>query len=232
MGKSRERNGIGTLGEKTLHAVLKNYFEPYGENQEIRIGGYVADIVGENGVIEIQTRQFNKLLKKLEAFLDYCDVTVVYPIPAVKYVRWIDTETGELSEKHKSPRKYTIYEVMPELYKIKYTLDNPRFHLCLCMLETEEIRLLNGWSKNKKRGSSRHDRIPKGLIDEIHLDCPADFDMFLPEDLPKQFTSKDFALNAKISREYAQVTLNILTYLERVKRVGKQGANILYEKTE
>ena len=121
---------------------------------------------------------------------------------------------------------------MPELYKIKYTLDNPRFHLCLCMLETEEIRLLNGWSKNKKRGSSRHDRIPKGLIDEIHIDCPADFDMFLPEDLPKQFTSKDFAFNAKISREYAQVTLNILTYLERVKRVGKQGANILYEKTE
>lgn len=159
-------------------------------------------------------------------------MTVVYPIPAVKYVRWIDTETGELSEKHKSPRKYTIYEVMPELYKIKYTLDNPRFHLCLCMLETEEIRLLNGWSKNKKRGSSRHDRIPKGLIDEIHIDCPADFDMFLPEDLPKKFTSKDFALNAKISREYAQVTLNILTYLERVKRVGKQGANILYEKTE
>ena len=183
---------------------MKNYFEPYGENQEIRIGGYVADIVGENGVIEIQTRQFNKLLKKLEAFLDYCNVTVVYPIPAVKYVRWIDTETGELSEKHKSPRKYTIYEVMPELYKIKYTLDNPRFHLCLC----------------------------KGLIDEIHLDCPADFDMFLPENLPKKFTSKDFALNAKISREYAQVTLNILTYLERVKRVGKQGANILYEKTE
>ena len=62
--------------------------------------------------------------------------------------------------------------------------------------------------------------------------CPADFDMFLPKDLPKKFTSKDFAFNAKISREYAQVTLNILTYLERVKRVGKQGANILYEKTE
>ena len=56
--------------------------------------------------------------------------------------------------------------------------------------------------------------------------------MFLPEDLPNQFTSKDFVLNAKISREYAQVTLNILTYLERVRRIGKQGANILYEKTE
>ena len=84
----RQRNGIGTLGEKTLHAVLKNYYEPFGENQEIKIGGYVADIVGENGVIEIQTRNFNKLLKKLEAFLEFCDVTVVYPMPALKYLRW------------------------------------------------------------------------------------------------------------------------------------------------
>ena len=75
---------------------MKNYFEPYDENQEIRIGGYVADIVGENGVIEIQTRQFNKLLKKLEAFLDYCDVTVVYPIPVVKYVRWIETVQNKI----------------------------------------------------------------------------------------------------------------------------------------
>lgn len=62
------------------------------------------------------------------------------------------------------------------------------------MLETEEIRLLNGWSKNKKRGSSRHDRIPKGLIDEIHIDCPADFDMFLPEDLPKSSLLKTLPL--------------------------------------
>ena len=96
---------------------MKNYFEPYGENQEIRIGGYVADIVGENGVIEIQTRQFNKLLKKLEAFLDYCNVTVVYPIPAVKYVRWIDTETGELSEKHKSPKNTLSMKSCPNCTK-------------------------------------------------------------------------------------------------------------------
>ena len=209
---------------------MKNYFEPYGDSQEIRIGGYVADIAGENGVIEIQTRQFNKLLKKLEAFLEFCDVTVVYPIPALKYVRWIDTETGELSQRHKSPKRYTIYEVMPELYKIKYTLDNPRFHLCLCLIETEEIRLLNGWSENKKRGSTRHDRIPKGLIDEVHLGCPADYDIFIPDGLPIQFTSKDLSTAVKISRECAQVTLNILTYLERVVRVGKQGANILYER--
>ena len=59
------RDSIGTLGEKTTHAVLKAYFEPFEDSREVRIGRYVADIAGENGIIEIQTRQFNRLLKKL-----------------------------------------------------------------------------------------------------------------------------------------------------------------------
>ena len=69
INKSRKQNGIGTLGEKTLHAVLKCYFEPHEDNQEISLGGYVADIAGENGVIEIQTRNFNVLRKQLNALL-------------------------------------------------------------------------------------------------------------------------------------------------------------------
>ena len=69
--------GIGTLGEKTLHAVLKYGYEPQEENHETKIGGYVADIVGENGIIEIQTQGFDRLRKKLSAFLEVCDVTAV-----------------------------------------------------------------------------------------------------------------------------------------------------------
>ena len=49
----RGQNGIGTLGEKTLHAALKAYYEPDAESHEIKIGRYIADIVGENGIIEI-----------------------------------------------------------------------------------------------------------------------------------------------------------------------------------
>lgn len=232
INKERESKGIGTLGEKTLHAVLKNYFEPHGENQEIRVGGYVADIVGENGVIEIQTRQFNKLLKKLEAFLEFCDVTVVYPMAQVKWLRWLDLDTGELSPRRKSPRNAKIYDVFPELYKIKYTLDNPRFHLCLCMLEVEEIKYLNGWSKDKKKGASRCDRIPLELIDEIYINSVADLKLFLPDGLPQSFTSKDYALCCKISRSLAQMVLNILTYLEIVRRTGKTGNSIIYEINE
>ena len=36
----RERSCIGTLKEKTLHAILKDYFEPNPEYQEVKINGY------------------------------------------------------------------------------------------------------------------------------------------------------------------------------------------------
>ena len=38
----RGQNGIGTLGEKTLHAALKAYYEPDAESHEIKIGRYIA----------------------------------------------------------------------------------------------------------------------------------------------------------------------------------------------
>ena len=228
IGAERSSKGIGTLGEKTLHAVLKRYYEPFEENHEIRLGSFVADIVGEKGVIEIQTRNFNKLLRKLECFLEYCDVTVVFPIPETKYLSWVDTETGEVTSRRKSPKKGRIYDAVKELYRIKYTLDNPRMHLCLCMLDIEETRYLNGWSKDKKRGSTRCDRVPTALVSEVRFDSPADYRSFIPAGLPESFTSKDFAKAAKITLKIAQTTLNLLTYLGQVERIGKQGAMILY----
>ncbi len=228
INNEREKNGIGTLGEKTLHAVLKNYYEPHTENHEIKVGGFVADIVGENGVIEIQTRDFSKLRRKLENFLEFCNVTIVYPIPQIKHLSWMDMETGELTNKRKSPKKGKIHDVIPELYKIKYALDNPRINLCLVMLEVEEIRYLNGWSKDKKKGSSRCDRIPTRLIDEVHINSINDYRVFLPQTLPNEFTSLDYSKHCKITRTVAQTALNIFTYLEIIERIGKNGNTIIY----
>ncbi|MBQ9869634.1 MAG: hypothetical protein IJM32_08250 [Ruminococcus sp.] len=229
IGKDRSNKGIGTLGEKTLHAVLKNYYEPFEQNHEIKVGRFVADIVGEQGVIEIQTRSFGNLLEKLDNFLEFCEVTVVYPLPALKYVSWLDMETGELSPKHKSPKKCRIYDAFKEIIRIKYALDNPRFHLVLCFLEVDEIRFLNGWSENKKRGSSRCDRIPKDIIEEVRFDCIEDYRRFLPDGLPEEFTSAHYAKACKINKQLASNGLNILSYLGLVERVGKKGRSFIYK---
>ena len=232
IGKDRSKKGIGTLGEKTLHAVLKNYYEPFEQNHEIKVGRFVADIVGEQGVIEIQTRSFGNLLEKLDNFLEFCEITVVYPLPALKYVSWLDMETGELSPKHKSPKKCRIYDAFKEIIRIKYALDNPRFHLVLCFLEMDEIRFLNGWSENKKRGSSRCDRIPKDIIEEVRFDSVEDYRRFLPDGLPEEFTSAHYAKACKINKQLASNGLNILNYLGLVERVGKKGNSFIYKVVE
>lgn len=58
IGIKRERQGIGTLSEKTMHAVLKNYYAPDVDMHEIPIENFVADIYTGTEIIEIQTRFF------------------------------------------------------------------------------------------------------------------------------------------------------------------------------
>ena len=43
IGVDRQRFGIGTLSEKTVHAILKNYYEPDEDKQEIPIENFIAD---------------------------------------------------------------------------------------------------------------------------------------------------------------------------------------------
>ncbi len=69
LGEERLRASIGTLSEKTTHMILKNYYEPDVDKQEIPIEGYVADIFTGQDIIEIQSAGFGKMRDKLEAFL-------------------------------------------------------------------------------------------------------------------------------------------------------------------
>lgn len=229
IGIDRQRLGIGTLSEKTVHAILKNYYEPDEDRQEIPIQNYVADIYANGEIIEIQTRQFDKMRGKLTAFLPMYPVTIVYPIPREKWLIWIDEESGELSKKRKSPRKGTPYTVFPELYKIKMFLKDPNLRLRLVLLDMEEYKLLNGRSRNRKKGASRYDCIPTELVQEIEIDDPRDFLQFVPLELEGAFTSKDFAAAAHIPLSLAQIVLNILLHMETVSRVGKSGRLYLYE---
>ena len=225
------RAGIGTYGEKTVHAVLKNYFEPFADSHESRVGGFVADIVGEDGIIEIQTGDFARLRKKLEACLAVSRVTVVYPIARQKWIIPIDPETGEQGRKRKSPAKGKPLDVFPELYRIKQFLSHENFRLCIVMLDVEEYRRppeTEGLKRGRRRGYVRYDRIPLELVDEIHINCLRDWGYFIPNGLPEEFTSADLGLLSGAGMSYASYMLNVLTAAGAVKRVGKKGNSFLY----
>ena len=231
IGHTIQNNGIGTLKEKTIHAVLKNYYCLEPNMQEQRIQGFVADIFTGTEIIEIQSRNFNTMRKKLDTFLPLYDVTIVYPIAATKWLSWIDEETGEITSKRKSPKRGNIYTIIPELYRIKSFLGHPNLHFILTFINVEEYRLLNGWNHTKKRGSTRHDGIPTELIGEVYLHSPQDFSQFLPSTLPTTFTTKDFQKAAKISQSYATTGLHILHYMGIIERIGKQGRAYLYRRS-
>lgn len=224
------QNGIGTLKEKTVHSVLKFYYAPDISCHEIKIGNYVADIYKDGKIYEIQTRNFSLMRNKLNFFLQEYDVTIIYPITHKKWISWLDIETGELSAKRKSPKTGTLYQIIPELYKIKMFINNPNLHFILCFIDVEEIRYLNGWSRDKKKGSSRMDGTPIDIFDEIKIQSMFDYMKFLPDTLEDGFTSKDLAKAAKISQKNAGILLNVLLETNVVSRIGKIKNYYTYQK--
>jgi len=226
--EQKAQNGIGTLSEKTIHAVLKRYYAILPEFEEKKCAGFVADICNGFEIKEIQTRQFYKCRKKLDAFLPDYDVTMVYPLAQQKTVRWIDPESGEVSAARKSPKKLSPYNIFTELYGIKDYLKSPHLHFLITMLEVEEYKYLDGYGPKRKIRAHRSDGIPIRILEEYELNEPKDFLIFLPIELPEKFTSADLGKVAKIPRDLAGMALNILYYLEIVDRVGKKGNSILY----
>lgn len=232
IGQQKGLNGIGTLAEKTVHSVLKNYLSPNSINHEIKVGGFVADIYTGQEIIEIQTRNFDKLRRKLNAFLKLSPVTIVYPIPNIKWIRWVNPQTGEISPPRKSPKKGKPYAIFPELYKIKNYLTDPNLNLRIELIDLEEYRYLDGWSKDMKKGSSRCDQIPTELIDEILINSLSDYQLLIPETLEHNFTSRDYKKASGLSLSASQTALNILHYVGALDRVGKKGNSFLYSKID
>lgn len=231
VNQERERYGIGTLSEKTVHAVVKHYMEPNEDYHEVPLEGFVADIFREDAVTEIQTAHFNVLRRKLDKFLPLYPVTIVYPIPAVKWVIWVDPGSGAEVSRRKSPKKGSPYQAFNELYKIKSYLGDPNLRILFLFIDMEETRLLDDWSRDKKRGATKYDRIPLELVDEMLFERVEDYRMMIPPEL-SGFTTREYAKSTKIPLSHAQTALNIFYYLNVVERIGKKGNSYLYEVRE
>ncbi len=88
---------------------------------------------------------------------------------------------------------------------------------------------MNGWNIDKKRGSTRCERVPNDIVDIIRVSGANDYIQFLPESLPSRFTTKDYAKHTKLNLKSSQTALNVLNYVGAVKRVGKLSNMYLYE---
>ncbi len=225
----RQRNTIGTLSEKTLHAVLKQYYEPFAAMHEMKIGRYIADIINEDGVLEIQTGSFTGLKRKLECFLPVTNVTIVCPVVHHKWISWLQPETGEIVSKRKSPKAGLASDACYQLCSILPYLTNPKLTICLPLVDVEEYRALDDRSKSRKRTSHRIEQIPVKLVGEVLLHSQRDYLRLVPELPDGTFTAVSLAsaLNRSVKRTRPLIT--VLETVGAVRRAGKEGRRILYE---
>ena len=207
-------SGIGTLAEKRLHAIIKSYLCEDEDLHEVGVQDtrYVSDVRIGNDVYEVQTGSFYPMRKKIAHYLDKtdCTVTVVHPILVKKWVSWVDPVTHEVTERKRSPKREGTVDLLPELYCLIPHLGNPRLRFRLLMLEVQDFRLLDGWSRNRKRGSNRYERIPLDLLGEEDFETIDDFRQFLPLSLPDCFTVKEFARHTGLRGRDAYSAVHVL----------------------
>ena len=224
------KNQIGTLSEKSIHSEIKNYLEPNKEYQEVKVGNYIADIKRDNEIFEVQTQQFKNLISKLNYYIkNEYDVTVVYPLIQEKYINWIDPVSTEIVERRKSSYRRYIQDIFKELYWIKDYIVNEQIKLKIITLTAEEYKYLDGYGQNNKHKATKIDKVPSKIINEINIQSVNDFKIFLPDTLPKEFTSKDFQKYTKSRSKYLGSGLKILREIGVIKVIRKHGNAYVYE---
>lgn len=225
----QNRDGIGTLAERSLHATLKYWFEPDEQYHEVKLPcGVVADICDGHRVVEIQTRRLASLRSKLEKLLPDWPVTVVHPMAWHKTLVWVDPDTGESTKPRRSPKVGQPWDALGELYWLYEFIGHPNLMVVLLLLDMEEYRLRDGWSRDGKKGSHRTERIPTAVGEPLVLADRRDYVQLLPPGLPDDFTTADFARCGRLTARQSGYAVNTLYKIGTISRIGKSGRAHLY----
>lgn len=225
---------IGTYKEKRMHVTLKRFIEEDTDKHEVKVGPFVADILHGNEIVEVQTGSFYPIKEKISYFLEKTDynITIVKPLSYIKWCVWIDPSSGEMSKRKKSPIKTEPKHIMRDWLFLGDFIGNERLTIRFLMLEAEEFRFLDGWSRDKKRGSSRYELMPISLVyDETFSSC-CDYGKLLPSSLGDSFTAAEYGKEMKLRSKfnfYAGVKLLCLAGL--LKKGEKQGRSNIYCRT-
>lgn len=223
---------VGTQNEKLIHATLKNYYAPYSDEQEIKIGSFFADAVSEDGIFEIQTKALYRLREKLRTFLEYSRVTVVHPVIGEYRTLFISEDSGEIIDETPMRRQYSKLNIFEELYSIREFLNNENLSIILVRLKTEKRVYFRGEKLPDMRSRSARKKclikqVPLEITEELLLENPRDYAVFLPDKLPDIFTKKQLCAAAKESR--SSLRTEVLRTVGLINKVGESGKEFLYE---
>lgn len=224
-----EQTGININNEKSLHSSIKEWYAVPGDRLEVKVDKYIIDLVREDSLVEIQTRNFSAIGNKLRALVKYNKVMLVHPIAIEKYIVMIEGPK-EVISRRKSPKKGKLTDLFDELIRIPDLIAVDNFILEILMTKEEEIRCKDGKGSWRRKGISIVDRKLLEVTEKITFTEKKDFLRFLPEELPEKFTNKELAKTLKITVFKARKITYCFRKMKIIKEVGKVKNELIFEK--
>jgi len=220
---------IGTLRETELHAALKRHFARPQDRLEVAVDGYVADIVRDGEVIEIQTHNFAAVKRKLLQLVEQHRVRLVYPIAQAKWITRVKADQQTVLSRRKSPRHGALEDVFLELVSLPELMAHPHFTLEVVLIHEDEIRCPRPGRPRRRGGEWRvcNRRLLK-VVDNASFATPVDFRRFIPADLAMPFTSHELAVALQRPDDAAHKLTYCLRKMGTVVIVGKRRRACLY----
>ena len=221
---------ISTLNEKPLHAALKEWYAEPGDRFEVPVDGYIIDIVRGDLLVEIQTRSFSSLRKKLAALTDRHPVHLVHPIAQEKWIVKLGDDGQSHMSRRRSPKRGTVEDIFAELVSFPQLLAHPRFTLEVLLIQEDEIRRHDpsrGW---RRRGWMTVERRLLRVVDRQVFGTPEDIGSLLPSTLAEPFTTADLSAALSRPRRLAQQMAYCLREMGLLDPVGKRRRAVLYER--
>jgi hypothetical protein len=225
------RPHVGTLGEKPLHAALKRWYAKGGDCIEEPVDGFVIDLVRDGLLIEIQTRGFASMKRKLVRLLDAHAVHVVHPIAVEKWIVRVG-ESGEVISRRKSPKRGAAVDVFEELVSFPELIAHAGLTLELLLIREEEVRRFDGTKAWRRKGWVVHERRLVEVVDRLVIDSPEALASFLPSEMPRRFTTADLADALCQRRRLAQQMTYCLRRAGVIQVAGKDHNAIVYSRTD
>ena len=222
---------ISTLNEKPLHAALKEWYAQPGDRLEVPVDGYIIDIVRGDLLVEIQTRSFSSLKKKLVALTESHPVHLVYPIAQEKWIVKLGDDGYSHTSRRKSPKRGKVEDIFAELVSFPQLLAHPRFSLEVLLIQEDELRRHDpnrGW---RRRGWMTVERRLLRVVDRQVFETPQDIGNLLPSALTEPFTTAHLSAAISRPRRLAQQMAYCLREMGLIASVGKRRNAVLYERT-
>lgn len=220
---------VGTLREKPLHASLKRWYSQPGDRVEVPVDGFVIDLVRNELLIEIQTRGFSGMKRKLRKLLDLGHtVRIVHPIAAEKVIVKLD-ETGAEISRRRSPKRGAPADVFGELVSFPAWINESGLEIEIVLTHEEEIRVHEPGKAWRRKGWVVVERRLVGVVDGAAIASEDDLRKFLPDELPAQFTTAELATAIGRPRRVAQQMAYCLRESGVIAAVGKRANAYLYE---